>query len=477
MPAVGLVRVIWYFAISAVFVISATTAAIADKQVPNEKAEIQLSFAPLVAKAVPAVVNIFTRKIVRPRRNIPLFDDPFFRQFFREDFGLQFDRRREHRQNSLGSGVLVDSNGLIVTNKHVIEGADEITVILADRREFNATLVAKDNRTDLAVLRIASEGKNLPYLELKDSDDLEVGDLVLAIGNPFGVGQTVTSGIVSALARTQFGPSNLSSFIQTDASINPGNSGGALIAMDGRLVGVNTAIYSKSGGSLGIGFAIPSNMVRAVVTGLTRTGTLVRPWLGATGQTVSHDIAASMGMERPMGVLVSKLYKDGVADNGGVRISDVILAINGHEVNDPKNLRHRIATMAVGDTVSLRLWRRSKELSVQIELKSAPEKPLQNVTYLGGSQPLNGTTVANMSPALAEELNIDPFLRGVFILNIRRGSNAHQLRFQKGDFVRVINTKEVAVVDDLKNILHREYDHWEITIERNKKIMNLVINR
>lgn len=472
----GVVRVILYFVIGAAFAASLVTAAIADKRIPNGKAEIQLSFAPLVAKAVPAVVNIFTRKIVQPRRNVPLFDDPFFRQFFREDFGLQFDRRREHRQNSLGSGVIVDPNGLIVTNKHVIEGADEITVILADRREFNAALVAKDNRTDLAILRIASEGEKLPHLELKNSDDLEVGDLVLAIGNPFGVGQTVTSGIVSALARTQFGPSNLSSFIQTDASINPGNSGGALIAMDGRLVGVNTAIYSKSGGSLGIGFAIPSNMVRAVVTALTQTGTLVRPWLGATGQSVSQDIAASMGMERPMGVLVSKIYRDGVADNGGVRISDVILTVNGHEVDDPKNLLHRIATLAVGDTITLRLWRRDKVVAVKIKLKRAPERPLRNVTYLEGPQPLNGVTVANMSPALAEELNVDPFARGVFIMDIRRGSNAYRLRFQMGDFVRVINTEDVGTVVDLKKILHRKNDHWEITIERNGKIMNLVIS-
>ena len=472
----GVVRVILYFVIGAAFAASLVTAAIADKRIPNGKAEIQLSFAPLVAKAVPAVVNIFTRKIVQPRRNVPLFDDPFFRQFFREDFGLQFDRRREHRQNSLGSGVIVDPNGLIVTNKHVIEGADEITVILADRREFNAALVAKDNRTDLAVLRIASEGEKLPHLELKNSDDLEVGDLVLAIGNPFGVGQTVTSGIVSALARTQFGPSNLSSFIQTDASINPGNSGGALIAMDGRLVGVNTAIYSKSGGSLGIGFAIPSNMVRAVVTALTQTGTLVRPWLGATGQSISQDIAASMGMERPMGVLVSKIYRDGVADNGGVRISDVILTVNGHEVDDPKNLRHRIATLAVGDTIALRLWRRGKVVAVKIKLKRAPERPLRNITDLEGPQPLNGITVANMSPALAEELNVDPFARGVFIMDIRRGSHAYRLRFQMGDFVRVINTEDVGTIDDLKKILQRENDHWEITIERNGKIMNLVIS-
>ena len=472
----GVVRVILYFVIGAAFAASLVTAAIADKRIPNGKAEIQLSFAPLVAKAVPAVVNIFTRKIVQPRRNVPLFDDPFFRQFFREDFGLQFDRRREHRQNSLGSGVIVDPNGLIVTNKHVIEGADEITVILADRREFNAALVAKDNRTDLAILRIASEGEKLPHLELKNSDDLEVGDLVLAIGNPFGVGQTVTSGIVSALARTQFGPSNLSSFIQTDASINPGNSGGALIAMDGRLVGVNTAIYSKSGGSLGIGFAIPSNMVRAVVTALTQTGTLVRPWLGATGQSISQDIAASMGMERPMGVLVSKIYRDGVADNGGVRISDVILTVNGHEVDDPKNLLHRIATLAVGDTINLRLWRRDKVVSVKIKLKRAPERPLRNVTYLEGPQPLNGVTVANMSPALAEELNVDPFTRGVVIMDIRRGSNAYRLRFQMGDFVRVINTEDIGTVVDLKKILQRETDHWKITIERNGKIMNLVIS-
>ena len=255
----------------------------AGKALPTSRGEVELSFAPLVKTAAPAVVNIYTRKVVRTRRLAPLFDDPFFRRFFGDKFGFGNGRPRQRIQNSLGSGVIVAGEGIVVTNRHVIEGADQITVVLADRREFDATIVGSDDRTDLAVLRIDAGVDSLPSLDLRDSDTLEVGDLVLAIGNPFGVGQTVTSGIVSALARTQVGISDLNFFIQTDAAINPGNSGGALVTMDGKLAGINSAIFSKSGGSHGIGFAIPANMVRSVVAGLAEGRRLVRPWLGAWG--------------------------------------------------------------------------------------------------------------------------------------------------------------------------------------------------
>lgn len=449
----------------------------AGTDVPKDSAQIQLSFAPVVKKAAPAVVNIYTRKMVRARRSLPLFDDPFFRRFFGEDFGSFSGGPEKRQQNSLGSGVIVDPEGVIVTNKHVVEGADEITVVLADRREFEATLVAKDDRTDLAILRIDTGGAPLSHIELKDSDDLDVGDLVLAIGNPFGVGQTVTSGIVSALARTQIGATGLSSFIQTDAAINPGNSGGALVSMDGRLVGINTAIFSKSGGSLGIGFAIPSNMVRAVVTALTRTGTLIRPWLGASGQTVNHDISASLGMDRPMGVLISELYKGGSAEQAGVRVGDVLLAVNGHEVNDVRDLRHRIATLAVGEIVVLRVWRRSNLLAIKIEMSRAPETPPRDITALDGVQPLAGATVANMSPALAEELSADPYERGVIILKVRRGTNAHRLRFRIGDFLRAINDIQIETVRQLNELLLGEKERWDITIERNGESLNLVVDR
>jgi S1-C subfamily serine protease len=238
--------------------------------VPANRNQIAMSFAPLVKQTAPAVVNIYTRKLVRQRVLAPLFDDPMFQQFFGVPSGLT----RERMENSLGSGVIVRRDGLVVTSAHVIQGADEIRIVLTDRREFSARTMIVDDKADLAVLQMDGGAENLPALALEDSDNVEVGDLVIAIGNPFGVGQTVTSGIVSALARTEVAHNNLNYFIQTDAAINPGNSGGALVGMDGRLLGINAAIYSKSGGNMGIGFAVPSNMVRAVV----------RPWLGIDGQ-------------------------------------------------------------------------------------------------------------------------------------------------------------------------------------------------
>ncbi|MBT3702547.1 MAG: trypsin-like serine protease, partial [Alphaproteobacteria bacterium] len=305
-----------------------------DRVLPDSRQQVQLSFAPLVKRVRPAVVNIYTRKVVKKSFRSPFFNDPFFKRFFGEKFAL--GAPRERIQNSLGSGVIVRADGLVVTNHHVIKGADEITVALADRREFAAEIVVKDERTDLAVLRIDPRGEVLSHLELIDSDNLEVGDLVLAIGNPFGVGQTVTSGIVSALARTQVGVADFASFIQTDAAINPGNSGGALVTMGGKLAGVNTAIFSRSGGSNGIGFAIPANMVRSVIDGAVSGGEIVRPWLGASGQAVTRDIAQAQGLDRPGGVLINSLFKGGPAQNAGLKVGDIVTAVDDHEIFDPQ---------------------------------------------------------------------------------------------------------------------------------------------
>jgi serine protease Do len=371
--------------------------------------------------------------------------------------------------------VIVRADGLIVTNKHVIKGADQINVVLADRREFSATLVLTDDRTDLAILQVDAGDETLPKLELSDSDELEVGDLVLAIGNPFGVGQTVTSGIVSALARTQVMSTDLNFFIQTDAAINPGNSGGALVSMDGKLVGVNTAIFSKSGGSLGIGFAIPANMVRAVITGMTKDGRLVRAWLGAKGQTVSHDIATSLGMDRPVGVLISDVYKGGAAGAAGLRVGDIALTVSGHEVNDPKELRYRIATLTVGNEVTLKVWRRKTKLSLKMKLAPPPETPPRNITVLTGSQPLSGAKVANISPAFAIELGLDPFARGVMVVDLKRGTAANRLGFRIGDILRAVNGEKVDNIAGLKPLLSARAERWFINIDRQGESLNIVI--
>jgi len=442
-------------------------------QVPESQMQVQLSYAPLVEKTAPAVVNIYTRKIITNRQVTPLFNDPFFRRFF-GDFGLPLEKGKRERQNTLGSGVIVRSDGLIVTNEHVIEGADKVIVVLSDQRQFDAELVVSDDKSDLAVLKINPEGEALPALELMDSDDVKVGDLVLAIGNPFGVGQTVTSGIVSAVARTIATDTILKSFIQTDAAINPGNSGGALVSMDGRLVGVNTSIYSQSGGSLGIGFAVPSNMVRAVVNGMTADGRLVRPWLGAYGQKVTSDIASSIGMRVPQGVIVNQVHEAGSAGAAGLRPGDIILAVNGHDVFGPEELAYRIATLPVGDQAVLRIRRGAETLALTTDLSPPPNEPEANLTELKGRHPLAGAVVANLSPAIAERHNLHPFNSGVVILKIRRGGVADRLEFLPGDLVRQINGHDVAQVSDIGDAVKDGGVEWRIRVERDGKPYDLI---
>src|SRR5499426_4520952 len=289
-----------------------------ERRVPSSANELRLSYAPVVRRAAPAVVNVYAAKMVTVRN--PLFEDPIFRRFFGAPGAP--GGPGDQVQRSLGSGVLIDATGLVVTNNHVIEGSDQVRVSLADKREFEAEMVLKDSRSDLAVLRIKAQNERFPALEFADSDALEVGDVVLAIGNPFAVGQTVTHGIVSALARTEVGITDYQFFIQTDAAINPGNSGGALVDMDGKLVGINTAIFSRSGGSHGIGFAIPSNMVRLVVQAALKGGKVQRPWLGASLQPVTPDIAESLGLAAPSGALVSSVRANGPAARGGLQAGD-----------------------------------------------------------------------------------------------------------------------------------------------------------
>ena len=446
-------------------------AAHADKQVPASRSQVQLSYAPLVKKAAPAVVNIYTKRVVKQRSVSPFFNDPLFRRFFGDDFPL--GRQRQRVQNSLGSGVIVGADGLVVTNHHVIEKADKITVVLSDRREFDATVVIKDERTDLAVLRIKPEGETLPHLTLRDSDDIEVGDLVLAIGNPFGVGQTVTSGIISARARTARGISDFSFFIQTDAAINPGNSGGALVTMDGRLIGINTAIYSRGGGSNGIGFAIPANMVATVVKSATSGNRVVRPWFGATVQTVSSDIADSVALPRPLGVIVNETYRGGPADRAGLKQGDVIIGVNGREVVDATALKFRIGTLPLGGKAKLAVYRAGRRIAIDLPLTRAPEDPPRNETKLDGTHPLAGTQVANLSPALAEELSLDDMLRGVIVLKMQRYSPAHRYGLKPGDIVLAVNDRKVETVAGLRQLLSFGAKRWKVAIRRGGRVLSL----
>ncbi len=435
---------------------------------PQHQEQVQLSFAPVVRQVAPAVVNVFTRRVQRLARS-PLLDDPFFRRFFGD--GGAAGMPRERVQQSLGSGVIVRPDGTVVTNHHVVKDADQITVVLSDRREFEARLLRSDESTDLAVLRIDPGGEALPYLELRDSDDLEVGDLVLAIGNPFGVGQTVTTGIVSGLARTNVGIGDYGFFIQTDAAINPGNSGGALVTLDGRLAGVNTAIFSRNGGSVGIGFAIPSNMVRTVIDGASAGGRVVRPWFGATGQAVTSDIAQSMGLARPHGVLLGEVTVGGPAARAGLKVGDIVLKVGTRDVDDPESLRFRFATAPTGGTVPVLYLRDGREHSVSVIVAPPPEDPPRNLTLLDGRHPLSGAQVANLSPALADEIGFTGTPRGVIVVAVRAGAMAQRRGFEVGDVIVDVNGEAASSVQRLQRTLARGGAPWRITIRRDDQTL------
>lgn len=448
--------------------------AAAKRQTPVSDEQVRLSYAPLVKQAAPAVVNIYTRRVVQAvARRSPLFRDPFFERFFGQGFGRGIPQKRV--QNSLGSGVIVRSNGVIVTNFHVIKGAQEITVALSDRREFDAEVVLADERSDVAVLRIQTDGEKLPVLKLADSDDLLVGDIVLAIGNPFGVGQTVTSGIVSALARTHAGVTDYQFFIQTDAAINPGNSGGALIDMKGQLIGVNTAIYSKTGGSLGIGFAIPATMVRSVVEGALGAGKIVRPWLGAAGQAVTSEIAKSLDLGRPVGVLINNVHPDSPANEAGLGTGDVVLSVDGQEITDPEGLKFRIATRPVGGTVDITILRDGDERNLSVDLVPPPEVPPRNESVLEGIHPFQGVTVGNLSPAVADELGLPFGDTGVIIF--RPASTRTQVSFAAKDVIVSISGEKIETVQQLVKILKVPTREWEISIRRNGQIRTVRVIR
>jgi len=450
--------------ISAIAIAAAVAmpAAAQERRLPVSPNELRLSYAPVVQKAAPSVVNVYAARTVATQRN-PFMDDPFFRRFFGGGGG---GMPQEQVQRSLGSGVIVDATGLIMTNNHVIEGASEVKVALSDKREFEAEIVLKDARTDLAVLRVKDGRERFAAIELANSDELQVGDVVMAIGNPFGVGQTVTHGIVSALARTQVGITDYQFFIQTDAAINPGNSGGALVDLAGRLVGINTAIFSRSGGSQGIGFAIPANMVRVVIASAKGGGTVVkRPWLGAKLQAVTPDIAESLGLKRPVGALVATVREKTPAARAGLKTGDLIMTIDGQAVDDQNAFDYRFATKALGGQAQLGIVRGGKEGKLTIALETAPDTPRDEIVIRARS-PFMGMKVANISPALADELRIDTSAEGVVVLEIASGSLAQSLGFQPGDVIAAVNDEKIARTRDLDRLAKDATRRWAITIVR-----------
>lgn len=442
----------------------------APRAVPKSAAEVKASFAPLVKQVSPAVVNVYATRKEKQQRN-PFMDDPFFRRFF----GGGDDAPRERVQRSLGSGVIVDPSGLIVTNHHVVENMTDVKVSLSDRREFDAEIVLRDPRTDLAILKIKSDQK-LPALEIGNSEALEVGDLVLAIGNPFGVGQTVTSGIVSALARTQVGISDYQFFIQTDAAINPGNSGGALIDMDGRLVGINTAIFSQSGGSHGIGFAIPVDMVKVVIAAAKSGGQMVRrPWFGARLQNVSSDLVDSLGLDRPTGALVASVIAKSPAADAGLKTGDVILAFDGHPVTDPDAFGFRLGTRQVGGDAKLEVLRGGKKSILTVKMIAAPDTRPRDPVELKGRWPLSGATLANLTPALAEELSLDGGDSGVVVSAVKDNSPAAEIGLKKGDVIVSIDGEALTASRDAEKLQKPRNYYWKLIISRGGQTMTSMV--
>jgi Do/DeqQ family serine protease len=445
-------------------------AAPVERRAPTSKSEMQISLAPVVRQASPAVVNVYAQRVVRQRRSIL------------EDMmqglppGALGSMTRERIEQSLGSGVLVGADGIIVTNNHVVDGADALKVVLDDRREFEAKVLVADPRTDLAVLKIDAKGEKLPFLAFADTSKAQVGDLVIAIGNPFGLQQTVTSGIISALARTEVGINDFSFFIQTDAAINRGNSGGALVDANGALVGVNTAIFSEAGGSNGIGFAIPSEMVRRVVESALAGGQIVRPWLGVSTQPVTGDVAKSLGLDRPRGVLVDEVYPGGPAAKAGLQRGDVILSVAGSDVFDSQGVRYVAATQRPGAEVPLKIIRGSSQRALNARVEAPPRTPAPDPRTLAGQHPLDGTQVVSLSPASAEDNGIDPLSSGVFIQAMSRSGIAIRAGFQPGDVIQMVNNQKVRTTAELDRAL-KGASTWDIVILRKGQRIEVTFGR
>jgi Do/DeqQ family serine protease len=362
-----------------------------------------------------------------------------------------------------------------MTNNHVIENADQVKVALSDKREFEAEILLRDPRSDLAVLKIKDGREKFPALEFGDSDAIEVGDLVLAIGDPFGVGQTVTQGIVSALARTQVGITDYSFFIQTDAAINPGNSGGGLVDMQGRLVGINSAIYSQSGGSVGIGFAIPVNMVRVVLDSALHGGKAVkRPWFGARLQNVTPEIAESLGIKRPAGALVADVTAGSPAAQAGVKVGDVIVAVDNQPIEDQAAFGYRFGTKLLGGTAQVAVERGGKPLTLAVRLAAAPEGMRDELT-IDNKSPFAGLKIVNLSPAVADELRLDNASEGVAVSDVAEGSVAQTIGFRRGDIIASVNDKKIATTRDLDRVSSERARTWRIVIKRGGREMSVVL--
>jgi len=405
--------------------------------------------------ARPVVVNISTTSTITEEENPfgDMFKDPFFRHFFGDQFGNP-GQKRKYKSSALGSGVIVSPDGYILTNNHVVKGADEIKVILFDKREFKGKVVGTDPRTDLAVIKI--HAKNLPTIKIGDSSKLKTGDIVLAIGNPFGLNQTITMGIVSAVGRSNIGLADFEDFIQTDAPINPGNSGGALVNSDAELVGINTAIYSTSGGYMGIGFSIPSDMAKSVMDSIIKYGKVIRGWMGVSIQNLTPELAKSMGFKETEGALIAGVESGSPADKAGLKRGDLIVDMNGKKVVDSTSLRNMVASSAPGTNVGIKIIREGKEQTISMTLGEYKEKKV--VKEAEYENALKGVTVEELTPGIRERLNLPENLNGVVITSVSSESPAQGL-LQANDVIQEVNRHAVQNAQDFEQIVSKIGEH------------------
>lgn len=437
---------------------------------------LRASFSETVKRASPAVVNIYTEKEVVARANHPFFDDAFFNQFINQGLSGRMKKRIER---SLGSGVVATEDGYIVTNYHVVKDATSIRVIFHDRTERAAEFIAADKTSDIAIMKIIlndeQDEAKFDYIDFADSDEMEVGDVVLALGNPFGVGQSVSLGIISATGRHNLGTGRYENYIQTDAAINPGNSGGALVDSEGKLVGVNTAIYSRTGGSQGIGFAIPANAVRVTLNSVLTTGKITRPWFGAAGQDVTESLAGQLQLNRPYGVLVNEIVKGSPASKANLKIGDIILSFDGKEIESMGMLNARIASAFVGEKYNLDVWREGESYVSEVMLGALPDRRVEEQYTVRGSNPLSGYAFEPLSPALNDELGMPFNMEGVVVVGVASRRGFGILDLKEGDIISSINKKIIRTMKDLQTAVSRRPQSWQVVYERAGKTHRVVV--
>ena len=441
-------------------------AASSGQSVPDNQAQLQMSFAPVVRAAAPAVVNIYAQRVVAERRS-PFAEDPFFGDLFRN-----FGQTTPRMQNARGSGVVLTEEGIVVSNFHVVGNATEIRVVLNDRREYDADIILTDEESDLAVLKLRN-ATDLPVLALADADAVEVGDLVLAIGNPFGVGQTVSSGIVSGLARSGIAVgSGRGYFIQTDAPINPGNSGGALVNMQGRLLGVNTAIITRSGASHGIGFAIPANLVAQVVAQAQEgRARFQRPWAGVTAQAVDAGLAEAFEQRRPEGVVLLDIHPDSPLADAGLQRGDVVISVDGAPVNSGPEMMFRLAARGLGAQSDLTFRRGAREDTVRIDLVAPPDTPDRQALTVTDNSALRGLSVARINPAVIAEHNLAPDADGILVTGL--ADLAARTGLRPGDVLLAINGVRVGSTADVATLAAERTRNWQVEALRDGRRITL----